>query len=204
MVQLLFFMVALLGSPAMASSASEHLQQMDGKANGSDTGFGSMRSRIWKAPRVTFGSEPGEKRLVNLGTVGHEGTKVLVLSGSDVGVSARMKGETGRKHVKQQGLWGQRTRMRTCQRGSEAYQSEWSKKMKSHHAEAAPKPDTQTSYGHLEIDLRRDLMLPSGVRYFARRSTHENEERSEYNCDDAVCTPAVMKMNHTRNVRGHH
>ena len=208
----LFFMAGLLGGPSMASPAAEHLQKMDGKANApTDTWFrfSAVTQDPGKAPReMTFEVQnQGEKRLVNFEAPSDmKGTKVLVLSRQQMWVylPAYRKVRRVASHVKQQGFMGTTYSdedMSTTRYG-EAYNSEvLSEDDKAITLKLAPKPDTQTSYGHLEIDLRRDLMLPSQIRYFAPDGQHmKTEERSDYDCDAGVCTPSMMKMtDHTRN-----
>jgi len=203
----------LVGMPlADAGTAAEHLEIMDGKANApTDTWFrfSAVTQEPGKSPReMTFEVQnQGEKRLVNFeGPSDMKGTRVLVLSRQQMWVylPAYRKVRRVASHVKQQGFMGTTYSdedMSTSRYG-DSYNGEVVKETEaSITLKLLPKPDTETGYGNLEIDLRTDLMLPSEIRYYNPEGQHvKTESRSEYDCAQSVCTPANMKMmDHTRN-----
>ena len=49
-------------------------------------------------------------------------------------------------------------------------------------------------------DIRKDLGLPSEIRYYSAEGQHlKTETRPEYDCGEDICTPSKMKMtDHTR------
>lgn len=196
----------------VAGDAAAHIDAMDGKANApTDTWFRftAVTQEPGKSPReMTFEVQnQGEKRLVNFeGPSDMKGTRVLVLSRQQMWVylPAYRKVRRVASHVKQQGFMGTTYSdedMSTSRYG-ESYEGTVIKESDATISlKLTPKPETQTGYGSLEIDLRRDLMLPSEIRYYNPDGQHvKTEIRNEYDCREDVCTPAAMKMtDHTRN-----
>ena len=202
----------LFGSVVHAGTADEYLAKMDGKANApEDTWFRfeAVTQEPGKAARemVFEVQNQGEKRLVNFeGPSDMKGTRVLVLSRQQMWVylPAYRKVRRVASHVKQQGFMGTTysDEDMSTTRYSDAYGSEVLKEDdKQITMKLTPKTETQTTYGHIELDLRKDLMLPSEFRYFGADGQHlKTETRTEYDCAEGVCTPAQMKMtDHTRN-----
>lgn len=201
-----------LSSVGFAGDAQSHIDTMDGKANApTDTWFrfSAVTQEPGKAPReMTFEVQnQGEKRLVNFeGPSDMKGTRVLVLSRQQMWVylPAYRKVRRVASHVKQQGFMGttysdedmSTSRYGEAYEGTTIQEDDASVSLK-----LVPKAETKTGYGHLEIDVRRDLMLPSEIRYYNTDGLHiKTETRSKYDCAENVCTPAVLKMtDHTRN-----
>ena len=148
----------------------------------------------------------GPKRLVNFESPGDmKGTKVLVLSRKQMWVylPAYKKVRRVASHVKQQGFMGTMysDEDMSTSRYTEAYTAQVSKEdEKSITLELAPKEDSKSGYASLQMDLRKDLMLPTEIRFFNAEGQHmKTETRPDYDCDSDVCTPKEMKMvDHTR------
>jgi hypothetical protein len=206
------FCAALWATLAHAGAADEYLEKMDTKANSpQDTWF--RFSAVTQEPGKTAREmifevqNQGEKRLVNFeGPPDMKGTRVLVLSRQQMWVylPAYRKVRRVASHVKQQGFMGTTYSdedMSTTHYGA-AYSGEVVQEDdKSITLKLNPKAETKTSYGHLQLDIRKDLMLPSELRYYNPEGQHvKTESRSEYDCEADVCTPSTMKMtDHTRN-----
>jgi len=203
---------AMFSASVHAGAADDYLAKMDGIANSpQDTWFrfNAVTQEPGKAARemVFEVQNQGEKRLVNFeGPSDMKGTRVLVLSRQQMWVylPAYRKVRRVASHVKQQGFMGTTYSdedMSTSHFGA-AYTADVVKDDDSSVTlKLRPKADTKTSYGHLELDLRKDLMLPSELRYYNADDQHvKTETRTDYDCASDVCTPAVLKMvDHTRN-----
>lgn len=196
---------------ALASDGAAHLAAVDQRANApSDTWFkfSATTQEAGKAPRV-MGFEvqnKGTKRLVKFDAPSDmKGTRVLVLSRQQMWVylPAYKKVRRVASHVKQQGFMGT---MYSDEDMSTTYYSEVYDATTVSEDEASivlnlkPKAGTDSGYAALEMVLRRDIMLPSEIRFFNGAGQHiKTESRPEYDCDQDVCTPRTMKMtDHTR------
>ena len=58
-----------------------------------------------------------------------------------------------------------------------------------------PRPDADTSYGRLEMDVSKRFHHPTEIRYFAKSGQHSKTEiRSGYGCRGDVCNFEELKM----------
>lgn len=58
-----------------------------------------------------------------------------------------------------------------------------------------PKAGQTTPYGKLEFTVMKDKSLPSAIKYFNASGQHvKTETRSDYKCEEGVCTPMTLKM----------
>jgi len=196
---------------ALAGSGEAHLLAVDDKVNApSDTWFKfkAITEEPGKTPRIMVFEvqNKGPKRLVNFEAPGDmKGTKVLVLSRQQMWVylPAYKKVRRVASHVKQQGFMGTMysDEDMSTSRYSEAYTADVSTENESSISlKLAPKEGTKSGYAALEMDLRKDLMLPTEIRFFNADGQHiKTETRPDYDCGSDVCTPKEMKMvDHTR------
>ena len=211
----MFFRTTLLllsmSTAAIADEGSAHLAAVDKQANApTDTWFkfSATTQEAGKAPRV-MGFEvqnKGTNRLVKFDAPSDmKGTRVLVLSRQQMWVylPAYKKVRRVASHVKQQGFMGTMysDEDMSTTHYSEAYDARTaSEDETSITLSLKPKPGAQSGYAGLEMVLRRDLMLPSEIRFFNATGQHiKTETRPEYDCAQSVCTPKIMKMpDHTR------
>lgn len=205
------FLFLSLSAPAAADDGPAHLAAVDKRANApADTWFkfAATTQESGKAPRV-MGFEvqnKGTKRLVKFDAPSDmKGTRVLVLSRQQMWVylPAYKKVRRVASHVKQQGFMGTMysDEDMSTTHYSEAYNASIiSEDDKQITLALKPKPGSQSGYAALEMVLRRDLMLPSEIRFFNETGQHiKTEKRPEYDCEGDVCTPQTMKMvDHTR------
>lgn len=210
-IRSIILFLSLTTSAAAAADGAAHLAAVDKKANApTDTWFkfSATTQEAGKAPRV-MGFEvqnKGTKRLVKFDAPSDmKGTRVLVLSRQQMWVylPAYKKVRRVASHVKQQGFMGT---MYSDEDMSTTYYSEvYDASTKSEDdskivLSLTPKAGAQSGYAALEMDLRRDIMLPSEIRFFNAEGQHiKTESRPEYDCTEEVCTPKTMKMiDHTR------
>jgi hypothetical protein len=196
---------------AFAGTGDSILAQVDEKANApTDTwfSFAAVTQEPGKAPRnMSFEVQnKGERRLVQFSAPSDmKGTRVLVLSRSQMWVylPAYKKVRRVASHVKKQGFMGTTYSdedMSTTQFAA-AYTADVVERTDAEiQLSLQPKPDAKSGYGKVEMTVRLDLMLPSELRYYNDDGQHvKTETRGEYNCDQALCTPGLMKMtDHTR------
>ncbi len=206
-------MLALFALPqaAWSGTGDTHLLAVDDRVNApADTWFKfrAVTEEAGKTERVMVFEvqNKGPKRLVNFESPGDmRGTKVLVLSRQQMWVylPAYKKVRRVASHVKQQGFMGTMysDEDMSTSRYSEAYSADLVKEdADSMSLKLSPLPDSKAGYAVLEMDLRKDLMLPTEIRFFNSDGLHiKTETRPDYDCGDDVCTPTEMKMvDHTR------
>jgi len=210
----IFRVIALMwlsSGAALAGDGAEHLAAVDQRVNApTDTWFKFVATtqEAGKAARE-MGFEvqnKGTKRLVKFQSPSDmRGTRVLVLSRQQMWVylPAYKKVRRVASHVKQQGFMGTMYSdedMSTTHYG-EAYDAAVvSEDDAQITLKLTPKANSKSGYASLEMVLRRDLMLPSEIRFFNDVGQHiKTESRPEYDCAGDLCTPRVMKMvDHTR------
>ena len=197
--------------PVLAGDGDKVLQQVDEKANApTDTWFSftAVTQEPGKAERTMMFEvqNKGERRLVQFSEPSDmKGTRVLVLSRAQMWVylPAYRKVRRVASHVKQQGFMGTTYSdedMSTTQFGA-VYAAE---KMTESETEVdlrlTPRDGTDSTYGKVEMTVRKDLMLPSKLRFFNRDGVLiKTEVRDSYDCNDGVCTPGRLKMtDHSR------
>ena len=66
--------------------------------------------------------------------------------------------------------------------------------------EATKRPDVDSAYAKLLIEIRKDLRQPAQIQYFdAEGRLLKTEKRLEYGCRGKVCAPRVIQMtDHSR------
>lgn len=148
----------------------------------------------------------GEKRLVDFSAPGDlKGTRVLVLKRSQMYIYLPAYNKVRRvaSHVTGQGFMGTTFSdedMSTSLYGP-FYDSEligetsdvWS-------VELTPKPTTETPYGSLKIVVAKEGNRVQSIEYFGKEGQHlKTETRSDYRCEEEVCSPQSIEMvDHTR------
>jgi hypothetical protein len=197
--------------PAHAGTGDSHLVAVDSRANvAKDTWFrfGAVTQEPGKAVReMAFEVQNmGEKRLVKFSAPSDmKGTRVLVLSRKQMWVylPAYKKIRRVASHVKQQGFMG--TMYSDEDMSTSHYAAVYEADTVSEDAESitlglSSKPGASSGYGRLEMVLRRDIMLPTEIRFYNPEGQHlKTERRPEYDCDADICTPRIMRMtDHTR------
>ena len=67
--------------------------------------------------------------------------------------------------------------------------------------EATPREDAKAAYGKLVLQVRKDRLQPSEIRYFNQKGQHtKTETRTGYTCQGEICNAEVMRMvDHSRN-----
>ena len=206
-----FSLAFLVGTSAYASPGDDYLAQVDQRANApTDTwfSFNAMTQEPGKAPReMAFEVQnKGEKRMVRFSAPSDmKGTRVLVLSRQQMWVylPAYKKVRRVASHVKQQGFMGTTYSdedMSTTQFGGVYSATLVSETETDAQLRLTPKPGAESGYAHAEKVVRKDIMLPSEIRYFNESGQHlKTEARTEYDCSEKLCTPKKMKMtDHTR------
>ena len=203
--------MVVLSAPVWAGDGDTVLQQVDEKANApTDTWFSftAVTQEPGKAERTMMFEvqNKGERRLVQFTEPSDmKGTRVLVLSRAQMWVylPAYRKVRRVASHVKQQGFMGTTYSdedMSTTQFGA-VYGAEL---MADSETEAVlqlvPREGTDSTYGKVEMTVRKDLMLPSKLRFFNGEGVLiKTEVRDNYDCKDGVCTPGRLKMtDHSR------
>lgn len=203
--------LSLVGGFAEASNGDSILAQVDSKANApSDTWFAfkAVTQEPGKSERTMMFEvqNKGERRLVQFSQPSDmKGTRVLVLSRSQMWVylPAYRKVRRVASHVKQQGFMG--TTYSDEDMSTTEFSSVYSATIVADsdaevQLSLAPKSDAKTNYGKVEMAVRKDLMLPSEIRYFNSEGTLiKTEVRDQYDCGGGICTPGRMKMtDHSR------
>jgi outer membrane lipoprotein-sorting protein len=201
----------LAAASAHASTGDEYLVQVDKRANAPTDVWFSFRATTQepgKAPRkMAFEVQnKGEKRMVRFTAPSDmKGTRVLVLSRQQMWVylPAYRKVRRVASHVKQQGFMGTTYSdedMSTTQ-FAHVYSATVSSESETDvHLRLTTRVGAESGYAHAEMVVRRDIMLPSEIRYFNEAGQHlKTETRSEYDCAESLCTPKQMRMtDHTR------
>lgn len=203
--------LGLICGSAEAATGDSILAQVDSKANApSDTWFAfkAVTQEPGKAARTMMFEvqNKGERRLVQFSQPSDmKGTRVLVLSRSQMWVylPAYRKVRRVASHVKQQGFMGTTYSdedMSTTQFSTVYSATIISDGDTSVQLSLAPKTDAKTHYGKIEMEIRKDLMLPSEIRYFNEEGAKvKTEARDQYDCAAGICTPGRMKMtDHSR------
>jgi hypothetical protein len=76
------------------------------------------------------------------------------------------------------------------------------KEESDHHwlIEAVKRPDVDSAYSKLLIEIRKDLKQPAQIQYFdSGNRLLKTEKRLEYGCRGKVCAPRVIQMiDHSR------
>lgn len=196
---------------AHASPGDAYLAEVDQRANApTDTWFSfkATTQEPGKAPRnMAFEvHNKGEKRMVRFTAPSDmKGTRVLVLSRQQMWVylPAYRKVRRVASHVKQQGFMG--TTYSDEDMSTTQFAGVYSAAMTSEseteiQLRLSPRDEAESGYAHAEMVVRKDIMLPSEIRYFNEDGQHlKTETRTEYDCGEALCTPKRMKMtDHTR------
>jgi outer membrane lipoprotein-sorting protein len=202
----------LAAASAHASPGDDYLAQVDKRANApTDTWFSfkATTQEPGKALReMAFEVQnKGEKRMVRFTAPSDmKGTRVLVLSRQQMWVylPAYRKVRRVASHVKQQGFMGTTYSdedMSTTQFGGVFTAAVVSESEVDVQLRLSPRAGAESGYAHAEMVVRKDIMLPSEIRYFNEAGQHlKTETRSEYDCANELCTPRKMKM--TDHARG--
>ena len=201
----------LFPATANASPGDDYLSQVDQRANApTDTwfNFSATTQEPGKAPReMAFEVQnKGEKRMVRFNAPSDmKGTRVLVLSRQQMWVylPAYRKVRRVASHVKQQGFMGTTYSdedMSTTQFGAVYAATVTTETETQVELRLTPRPGAESGYAHAEMVLRKDIMLPSEIRYFSESGQHiKTETREDYDCSQDLCTPKRMKMtDHSR------
>ena len=201
----------LAAGAAHATPGDEYLVEVDKRANApADTwfDFGATTQEPGKAPReMAFEVQnKGEKRMVRFSAPSDmKGTRVLVLSRQQMWVylPAYRKVRRVASHVKQQGFMGTTYSdedMSTTQFGSVYTAAVASESEADVQLRLTPRAGAESGYALAEMVVRKDIMLPSEIRYFSESAQHlKTETREDYDCSQDLCTPKRMKMtDHSR------
>jgi outer membrane lipoprotein-sorting protein len=146
----------------------------------------------------------GEKRFTEFTSGDMKGTKVLVLSATQMWVYLPAFGKVRRiaSHTKDAGFLGMtfsQDDMATTAYGPQYTASVLSDDAATTRLSLTPKADAP--YAKIEITVSKDHMVPSELRYFnAEGKNVKTETRTGYACEGDVCTPGELKM--TDNTKG--
>ncbi len=198
------------GLPAFAGSADDMLVQLDGKANApTDTWFRfeAFTQEPGKSPRemVFTVQNKAAMRLVDFESPGDmRGTRVLVISRQQMYVylPAYKKVRRVASHVTEQGFMG--TTYSDEDMSTTRFGEVYSATLDAEDDTSAtltltPRDAQKTHYQKLEMDIRKDLGLPSEIRYFDGQGKHiKTESRGKYDCGEGLCTPGEMTMTDLR------
>lgn len=194
------------GSLASAGSGDAAVERFDTVANKpTDTWFRfqATTEEAGKAARemVFTVQNKGSKRLVNFEAPGDmKGTRVLVLSRQQMYVYLPAYNKVRRvaSHVTEQGFMGTTysDEDMSTTKFSEVYESETlSEDETSISVSMTPRSGAVTAYGKLEMDLSKELGVPTAIRFFDADLQHvKTESRGAYDCGSGACTPGEMTM----------
>jgi outer membrane lipoprotein-sorting protein len=148
----------------------------------------------------------GEKRFTEFTSGDMKGTKVLVLSATQMWVYLPAFGKVRRiaSHTKDAGFLGMtfsQDDMATTAYGPQYAASVLSDDAANTKLSLTPKPGVEAPYAKIEITVSKDHMVPSELKYFnAEGKNVKTETRTGYACEGDVCTPGELKM--TDNTKG--
>jgi outer membrane lipoprotein-sorting protein len=148
----------------------------------------------------------GEKRFTEFTSGDMKGTKVLVLSSTQMWVYLPAFGKVRRiaSHTKDAGFLGMtfsQDDMATTAYGSQYTAAVTADDAAKTTLSLTPKPGQETPYAKIEITVAKDHMVPSELKYFnAEGKNVKTETRTGYACEGDVCTPGELKM--TDNAKG--
>jgi outer membrane lipoprotein-sorting protein len=194
------------GGAALAGTGDAAVTRFDNVANKpTDTWFSfeATTEAAGKAPRVMAFTvqNKGTKRLVNFEKPGDmKGTRVLVLSRQQMYVYLPAYNKVRRvaSHVTEQGFMGTTysDEDMSTTRFSEVYEAEiLSENEGSVSVSLTPRTGASTAYGKLEMDLSKELGVPTQIRFFDSDLQHvKTEARGAYDCTGGACTPGEMAM----------
>ncbi len=201
----------LLPAGASAATGAEVLASLDQKANASKD-FTADVMAVTTAPgkgdkKMEFSLRTaGEKRLVVFKAPGDvKDTRVLVLNRTQMYVYLPQYNKIRRvaSHVSDQGFMG--TAFSDADMSTSHFGAVYSSELKSETDSAyvlklSRKPEEASPYASLEMTVRKDLGLPSEIRYFSDKGQHvKTELRDDYKCEAQVCIPGTLKMtDHSR------
>lgn len=191
---------------AWAGSGAEVLSTVDKNANASSTLVAKVTATTTVAGKgdkeLAFDLYvEGGKRRVEFRAPGDiKGTRVLVLSRKQmyVWLPAYNKIRRVASHVSDQGFMG--TAFSDADMSTavfaEVYDAElvgetdavWSLKL-------SQLPEEKSPYAAIEMSVRKDLGLPSEIKYFNAKGQHvKTETRDNYVCEDGTCIPGTITM----------
>jgi outer membrane lipoprotein-sorting protein len=148
----------------------------------------------------------GEKRFTEFTSGDMKGTKVLVLSSTQMWVYLPAFGKVRRiaSHTKDAGFLGMtfsQDDMATTAYGPQYTATVLSDDASTTKLALTPKPGQETPYAKIEVTVHKDHMVPSELKYFnAEGKNVKTETRTGYACEGDVCTPGELKM--TDNAKG--
>jgi outer membrane lipoprotein-sorting protein len=148
----------------------------------------------------------GEKRFTEFTSGDMKGTKVLVLSSTQMWVYLPAFGKVRRiaSHTKDAGFLGMtfsQDDMATTAYGPQYTATVLSDDASTTKLALTPKPGQETPYAKIEVTVHKDHMVPSELKYFnAEGKNVKTETRTGYACEGDVCTPGELKM--TDNTKG--
>lgn len=135
-----------------------------------------------------------------------KGMRVLVLSDDNVYtyLPAYRKVRRLANHVKDQGFMG--TNFSAKDIGTVIYDPVYKAKFIKEDAKhwvisCRRREGKKTPYTRIDIDVQKDLNLPSELRYFNDKGVNiKTEQRTGYSCKGKICVPKTLKMiDHRRN-----
>jgi outer membrane lipoprotein-sorting protein len=148
----------------------------------------------------------GEKRYSEFTSSDMKGTKVLILSPTEMYVYLPAFGKVRRvaSHTKDQGFLG--LSFSQDDMATTSYGGSYTGQISGDDAATTkltltPKAGKDTPYSKIEVTITKDHMVPSELKYFnAEGKNVKTETRTGYSCEGDVCTPGELKM--TDNVKG--
>jgi outer membrane lipoprotein-sorting protein len=191
---------------ALAGDGDGYLGKVDAQANVATDAwfrFNAVTQEPGKNKRglVFEVQNMGTKRLVKfIAPSDMKGTRVLVLSRKQMWVylPAYKKVRRVAGHVKQQGFMGTMYSDEDMSTSHYALVYEAQTKLETEETITLAlklRAGASSGYPKLEMDIHRDIMLPSQIRFFNKDGQHiKTEYRSDYDCSSKVCTPTEMKM----------
>ena len=211
MIRALSLSALLAAAPAWAASGPEVLATVDKNANAT-TDFTAAVSAVTAQP----GKDPKQmafqlytakgKRMVAFSAPGDmKGTRVLVLSRTQmyVWLPAYNKVRRVASHVSDQGFMG--TSFSDADMSTSVYGEVYDATLKAEDdqtwtLELPRKAGEKSPYAKLEMTVRKDLGLPSEIRYFNDKGQHvKTETRADYHCEQDACIPGTLTMvDHSR------
>ena len=195
-----------LAGPAKAVTADEILGKFDKALNaGEDQTFEYLliHQEPGKDPKqmVMVVQLKGELRMTEFVAPGDmKGTKALVRSGRQMYVYLPAYNKVRRvaSHATEGGFFG--TVITSEEMATTTYAPTFTPELssetdKSWTLKLTAKPDADTSYGAIEVDIDKKHHLASQLRYFNKAGQHtKTEERTDYACQDSVCNFKELKM----------
>ena len=206
----LSLLLALPGA-ALAATGPEVLSTVDTNANAT-TDFTASVSAKTTAPGKTDKDMAFQlytakgKRMVAFSAPGDmKGTRVLVLNRTQmyVWLPAYNKVRRIASHVSDQGFMG--TSFSDADMSTSVFGEVYDATLNTEDAEtwtlSMPRKEGEKSpYARLEMVVRKDIGLPSEIRYFSDKGQHvKTETRADYSCEESACIPGTLTMvDHSR------